>query len=97
MNKKNSNFNEVELMQQIMLLENTAKKKMSKEAISRYGNLKIAHPETAIKAIAMIAQASQLGQIQNPINDSEFKNLLLDIQQGKKSNTKSNFNIKIKK
>jgi len=90
--EENQNFNETELMQQIILLEAIAKKNMSKEAIARYGNLKLAHPETAIKAIAMIAQASQLGQIQKPVSDEEFKALLLDIQQGKKS-----FNIKISK
>lgn len=77
-------IDEKELMQQIILLENVAKKHMSKKAISRYGNLKVAHPETAIKAIAIIAQASQLGQIQKQITDLEFKTLLLEIQQGKK-------------
>lgn len=79
-----NNINEKDLMQQIMLLENVAKKNMSKEAISRYGNLKMAHPQLAIKVIAMIAQASQLGQILKPLTDPEFKNLLIELQQGKK-------------
>ena len=81
-----------ELMQQIALLESTAKKFMTKESIARYGNLKMAHPETAIKAIAMIAQAAQLGQLSMPITDMQFKELLLEIQhtQGKKQ-----FNFKI--
>ena len=79
-----NNINEKDLMQQIMLLENVAKKNMSKEAISRYGNLKMAHPQLAIKVIAMIAQASQLGQILKPLTDNEFKNLLIELQQGKK-------------
>ena len=89
MEENNYNINEAELMQQIILLENIAKKNMSKEAISRYGNLKIAHPETAIKAITMLAQASQLNQIHEPISDTDFKTLLLEIQKGKKQ-----FNVK---
>lgn len=74
-----------QLTQQIFMLEKIAKTKMSKEAISRYGNLKVAHPETAIKAIAVIAQAVQTGQITNQIEDEEFKSLLLEIQKGKKT------------
>jgi DNA-binding TFAR19-related protein (PDSD5 family) len=69
----------------VTVLENTAKKFMSKEAISRYGNLKMAHPETAIKAIAAIAQAAQLGQVKEKIQDREFKSLLIEIQKGKKT------------
>jgi len=82
-------INEKELMNQVLLLENIAKKYMNKDAISRYGNLKIAHPETAIKAIAVIAQAAQVGQIQEQLSDEEFKALLKEIQQGKKK-----FNLK---
>lgn len=81
-----------EMLQQIAVLETAAKKFMTKESIARYGNLKMAHPETAIKAIAMIAQAAQLGQLSMPITDTQFKELLLELQhsQGKKQ-----FNFKI--
>lgn len=79
-----------ELIQQIALLENIAKQNMSKEAIARYGNLKLAHPETALKVIAAIAQAAQLGQLHETLSDVQFKQLLLDLQQGKKQ-----FNLKI--
>lgn len=72
-----------ELVQQIAMLENIAKKNMTKEAIARYGNLKMAHPETAIKAIALIAQASQLNQISGPLTDNDFRSLLIEIQKGK--------------
>ena len=93
--EENLKNKETELIQQIVLLENIAKKNMSKEAISRYGNLKIAHPETAIKAITIIAQASQLGQIKEPMSDDEFKKLLLDIQN--QNQQKKNIFIRIKK
>ncbi|MEM4703345.1 MAG: DNA-binding protein [Candidatus Pacearchaeota archaeon] len=74
-----------ELTKQLVMLEKIAKQYMTKEAVSRYGNLKIAHPETAVKAISIIAQASQTGQINEPISDDEFKSLLIEIQQGKKT------------
>jgi DNA-binding TFAR19-related protein (PDSD5 family) len=80
----NNESNEQELRQQLEMLEKIAKTRMSKEAISRYGNMKLAHPETAIKSIAMIAQAIQLQQVHGIIGDLEFKELLREIQIGKK-------------
>lgn len=76
---------EQKLIQQIALLEQKAKQFMSKEAISRYGNLKLAHPELALKAIAAIVQAAELGQLSEPLSDVQFKELLLQLREGKKS------------
>jgi DNA-binding TFAR19-related protein (PDSD5 family) len=73
-----------QLKQQLALIESVAKQKMSKEAISRYGNLKLAHPEIAVKAIAFIAQAASAGQINEKISDDDFKLILKSIQEGKK-------------
>jgi len=73
---------QMDLARNIKMLEELAKRKMTKEAISRYGNLKIAHPELAIKAISLIAQASQSGQI-NTVDDLQFKELLRQIQDKK--------------
>ena len=70
---------ELELAKNLALIERIAKEKMSKEAISRYGSLKIAHPEKAVKAISLVAQAVQLGDIKNNLSDEEFKNLLMGI------------------
>ena len=72
-----------QLKEQITMLESVAKQYMTKEAISRYGNLKIAHQETAIKAIAFIAQAIQLGHIREKITDEIFKEILKNIHQKK--------------
>ncbi len=81
--KQNSEIKEqIELNQQIEMLENIAKQYLSKEAISRYGNLKSAHPDVAIQAIAVIAQAA--GQIKEKISDEQFKNILKQIQKPKK-------------
>ena len=62
-----------QLNEQVAMLENVSKQHMTKEAISRYGNLKIAHKETAVRAIAFIAQAIQLGHIKEKITDETFK------------------------
>ena len=67
---------ELELAKNLKIIENVAKSKLSKEAISRYGNLKIAHPEKAVKAISFIAEAVQSGQIQETITDKQFTELL---------------------
>lgn len=81
----NGEVNEEELaklMQQLQMLEQIAKKHMTKEAISRYGNVKIAHQELAIKAIAFIAQAVQLGHI-DIVDDEKFKEILRSLQEKK--------------
>ncbi len=75
--------NEEHLIEQVAMLEKIAKTRMSKEAISRYGNVKLAHTETAIKAIAMIAQAVQMNQVQGMIGDLELKEIFREIQKGK--------------
>jgi len=75
---------ELELLSQINMIENIAKKKMSKEAIARYGNLKVAHPEIAVKAISAIAQAVQTGYLKEQLSDDDFKDLLIELQRGKK-------------
>jgi len=72
------------LTAQLTALETVAKQNMSKEAISRYGNLKIAHPETAVKAITIIAQLTQAGQLREKLSDEQFRDLLLELRSTKK-------------
>jgi len=69
-------------------LEVLVKQFLTKEAISRYGNLKSAHPEQAIKALAIIAQLIEQNQIKHKLTDQEFKAILVQIQE------KKTFNIK---
>ncbi len=75
---------QIQLQQQIELLESIAKQFMSRDAISRYGNLKSAHPEKAIQAIALIAQAVESGQLKEKLDDDSFKMLLQQITPEKK-------------
>jgi DNA-binding TFAR19-related protein (PDSD5 family) len=73
---------ELEIAKNLKMLEDIAKSKMSGDAISRYGNLKIAHPELAIKAVSLIAQAIQSGKV-DTITDIQFKELLNELQEKK--------------
>jgi len=72
------------MQQQVDMLEGIAKQFLSKEAIERYGRVKMAHPSLAIKTAALIAQAGQTGQITEQISDAQLKELLARLQEGKK-------------
>ena len=75
---------QIQLQKQVEMLETIAKQKMTKEAISRYGNLKSAHPEKAIQIIAVLAQAIQQGQITEHITDEKLKSMLIQLEPPKK-------------
>lgn len=75
---------QIQLQQQIELLETVAKQFMTSDAISRYGNLKAAHPDKAIQAIAIIAQAVESGQLKGKLDDEGFKKLLLQLTPEKR-------------
>ena len=74
---------QIEFQQKLTQLENMTKRFLTKEAISRYSNVKVAHPEIAVKAISIIAQAVQTNQLKEKITDQQFKNLLIQIQEKK--------------
>ncbi|MBU4503025.1 MAG: hypothetical protein KKA79_10605 [Nanoarchaeota archaeon] len=85
MQQQQESFKEqVQLQRQVEMLEMIAKQKMTKEAISRYGNLKAAHPEKAIQIIAILAQAIQQGQITEQITDEKLKSMLMQLEPPKK-------------
>lgn len=62
----------------IEMIEAFAKKHMTREAISRYGNLKLAHPERALKAIVQITQIAQSGI--KEIDDLKLKEILKNLR-----------------
>ena len=75
---------ELKLQQQIQQLEAIVKQHLTKEAISRYGNIKAAHPNLAIQLAVIIAQSVQSGQISEKINDKTLKEILRSMQKQKK-------------
>ena len=81
---------EQKMMQQVNAIESMARQVMTPEAIARYGTLKTAHPEKALQAIAMIAQAAAQKQIAEKVTDEQFKNLLLKLEP---ENKKTKINI----
>ena len=76
------------LQTQIAQLENAIKQLFTKDALSRYSNLKIAHPEKAIQLLAVIAQLTESRGVMK-IDDYQLKELLVQMD-GKKRETKIN-------
>ncbi|MBR9699839.1 hypothetical protein GOV09_05255 [Candidatus Woesearchaeota archaeon] len=78
---------EQQMQQQVAQLEHMVKQHLTKDAIERYGNLKTAHAEKALRLIAVVAQAIQQGQIKEKITDEQLKRLLQGIEPAKKDFT----------
>lgn len=74
----------LQMHQQVAQLEAGAKMWMDAEAVSRYGNLKAAHPKKALQAAVLIAQFVQSGKIKKLITDGQLKELLAYLDEQKK-------------
>jgi programmed cell death protein 5 len=74
---------QLQVQQQIAALENSIKPLLTKEALSRFGNLKTAHPELAIQVMIVLAQLKKAGKI-NEVDDILLKEILQEIQQTKR-------------
>ena len=72
---------QIEFQKQIQVLETTVKQYLTKEAITRYGNIKAAHQQKAIQIITILPQLIQSGQITEKIDDAQFKEILLKMQE----------------
>lgn len=79
-NAQNEDFNEEQLQQQINKLELALKQIMTRDAIQRYGNLKLAFPERALQALLVISQLVNSGKI-TQVDDSALKNVLYRVNQ----------------
>ena len=66
---------ENELAHQVSQLESIVRTLLTKKALERFGNIKAAHPETAVKVLAVIGQAIQKGKI-SKIDDAGLKEIL---------------------
>lgn len=74
---------QAQLQKQIEQLEALIKTKLTKEAISRYGNIKSAHPELAVQLLVILAQLIQTQPIES-IDDDELRQILQKISPEKK-------------
>ena len=75
---------QLNLQKQVEMLELELKKYLDKDAVSRYGNLKAAHPELAIQVMMFVVQGINAGKLEAPIDDEKFKELLQFFQKPKK-------------
>jgi len=74
---------QAQVQKQIEQLETIVKQIFTKEALSRYGNLKAAHPEKAVQLLVVLGQAIQSGQI-TQIDDNKLKEILKKLTPEKK-------------
>lgn len=77
---------EQQLQQQIEQLDAIVKQKLTKDALQRYGNIKVAHPEKALQLIAVLGQLLQSNRI-DMIDDAMLKNILIRLTPEKKGFT----------
>lgn len=82
--EENQANEQVELQKQVLQLENSVKPYLSKEAITRYSNLKTAHPDKAIQILMIIFQGINEGKITGMLSDNDFKGMLMQFKQPKR-------------
>ncbi len=71
---------EQQARQQIGALEAFVKPKMAREALTRYGNVKAAHPEKAVQLLVVLARLIQAGRIDS-VSDLQMKELLKKLSE----------------
>ncbi|MBI2144859.1 hypothetical protein HYU18_00895 [Candidatus Woesearchaeota archaeon] len=72
---------DAEAAQQMAAIEDAVKAHLSKEALQRYGTLKLAHPETAMQLIIAIARLIEAGRVQGMLKEEQLVMLLKQLQQ----------------
>lgn len=79
---------EAEMAQQLEAIEEAVKAHLTKEALQRYGTLKLAHPETATQLVLAVAQAIESGKLRGMLGDEQLKEALQQLsrlQKGKEN------------
>ena len=72
---------EQQAQQQIHQLETMIKQFLSKEALERYGNLKVAYANKAMNVLVILSQMIQKGHIKSQISDSQLKEILKSMEK----------------
>lgn len=75
---------EEQIKTELAQLDTLIKQRMTKEAISRYGNIKISHPDVAITLLGILVQLFEKNP-ERTIDDKELKKLLILINSSKKT------------
>lgn len=74
---------EQQAQQEIAQLELAVKQRMSKEALQRFGNIKVADPEKAVQLLVILAQLLQSGRL-TMIDDNNLRQILAQVTPKKK-------------
>lgn len=74
---------EMQMQKQVQALEMHIKQFLTKEALGRYSNVKVAHPEKAIQLLVVLGQAIQSGQLKQ-VDDAKLKEILAKLTPEKK-------------
>ncbi len=72
-----------EFQQQVQELEAIVRQKLTKEALQRYGNIKVANPQKAVQLLAILGQFIQTGKIES-VDDNLLKKILSRLNEGKR-------------
>lgn len=72
---------EAETTQQLEAIEGVVKAHLTKEALQRYGTLKLAHPETATQLIMAVAHAIDAGRLRGMLGDEQLKEALQQLSR----------------
>jgi|SRR3989338_2379727 len=75
---------QAQMQQQIERIEKIVRQFLTKEALTRYGNLKTAHQEKALQLLLVLFQTIQKGQVHGKIDDSLLKKILEQLTPKKK-------------
>ena len=70
------NEQQAQIQQQIEQMESVLRQFLTKEALSRYGNLKAAHQEKALQLLVILFQAIRKGQVKSRIDDATLRKFL---------------------
>lgn len=72
---------EAEARQQLDAVEEAVKAHMTKEALQRYGTVKLAHPEKATQLMIAIAQAIEAGRLKGMLNEQQLVTALKQLSR----------------
>ncbi|MDP7116478.1 MAG: DNA-binding protein [Candidatus Woesearchaeota archaeon] len=72
-----------ELQQQLQQLEGLVKQKLTKDALSRLGNIKAAHEDRYLQLLVVLGQLINSGEVET-IDDTQLKELLIKMAPEKK-------------
>ena len=82
--QQDENNEMMKMHQQRSMIEEQAKTFLDKNALLRFGNIKLVNQEKAFQIAVNIIRAAQIGQIDDKLSDNQFKSLIQSLESQKK-------------